>query len=348
MNVLRSFYRGEGQVDFVSLSRKVILASGALIAIGLIALLARGLNLGIEFEGGVVWEVPASETLTEDDIRGVLSDFGQDARIQTVTGATDIFRVRAESTDLGAQQGMSQALAAVAGVSVNDLSLTEVGPSWGDRVTAEARNALIWFFIIIALYIAMRFEWKMAIAALVAVAHDIILSVGFYALFQLDVTPATVIAFLTIMGYSLYDTLVVFDRVRENTKAAEKTRTTYNALTNLSMNQVIMRSINTTITSALPVLSMLFIGSFLLGAVALQEFAVALLVGIFFGTYSSIFIAAPVLVWMKNREPEWARRDDFEARGDAAGSIAEARQSLMASRYSRSQAPRPRKKGRVR
>lgn len=348
MNTLRQIQRGEGNVDFVARARKVILVSAAIIVLGLVALIARGLNLGIEFEGGVVWEIPATEGLTEDDVADKLSEFGQDGRIQRVTGGTDIFRVRAEATDFDQQQVLTEELAALAGVEVNDLSVTEVGPSWGDRVTSEARTALIWFFVLIASYIALRFEWKMAVAALVAVAHDIIVSVGLYALLQLDVTPATVIAFLTIMGYSLYDTLVVFDRVRENTAAAEKTRTTYDALMNVSMNQVIMRSINTTITSAIPVLSMLIVGSFILGAAALQEFAVALLVGIVVGTYSSVFVAGPVLVWLKNREPEWQRRTELAERNESADSILEARQALMASRYSRTQAPRPRKKGRVR
>ena len=348
MNTLRQLYHGQGGVDFVGTARRVVMVSGAIIVIGVLALLVRGLNLGIEFEGGVVWEVPATESLTEDDIESTLAEFGQDARIQRVTGGTDIFRVRAEATDFEVQQQLTDELAAVAGVTANELSVTEVGPSWGDRVTSEARTALIWFFVIIAAYIAMRFEWKMAVAALVAVTHDIIVSVGVYALFQFDVTPATVIAFLTIMGYSLYDTLVVFDRVRENTIAAEKTRTTYPALMNVSMNQVIMRSINTTITSAIPVLSMLVVGAFILGAAALQEFAVALLVGIMVGTYSSVFVAAPVLVWLKQKEPEWARRDELAERGESADSIEDARQALMASRYTRGQAPRPRKKGRVR
>lgn len=348
MSVLKDFYRGEGRVDFVSLSRKVIIGSGLLIVIGISSLVFRGLNLGIEFEGGVVWEVPATEGLTDTQIKDVLAEFGQDGRVQKVTGSSDIFRIRAESTDFDEQQLISEALADAAGVDISELSRSEVGPSWGDRVTREARNALVWFFVLISAYIALRFEWKMAVAALVAVAHDILMSVGLYALLQLDVTPATLIAFLTIMGYSLYDTLVVFDRVKENTQIAQGTRTTYEGLMNVSMNQTIMRSINTTFTSALPVVSMLLVGAFALGAVALQEFAVALLVGIVFGAYSSIFVAAPILVWLKHKEPEWARRTELAERTEGAASIEAARQSLMASRYNRTHAPRPRKKGRVR
>ena len=156
-----------------------------------------------------------------------------------------------------------------------------------------------------AVYIAIRLEWKMAIGALVAVAHDILISVGVYSLFQFEVTPATVIAFLTIMGYSLYDTIVVFDKTHEITGRLSGTgRYTYTEMMNLSLNQVLMRSINTSITSVLPVLSMLVIGSFVLGALTLQEFAIALLVGIVVGTYSSLFVASAVVTWMKEREPE--------------------------------------------
>ena len=188
----------------------------------------------------------------------------------------------------------------------------------------------------------------MAVAALVAVAHDILISVGVYAVFRFEVTPATVIAFLTIMGYSLYDTIVVFDRVKETAGAAEKARTRYTDVVNVSLNQVVMRSINTSITSGLPVLSMLIIGRFVLGAVALQEFAVALLVGILAGTYSSIFVASPILVALKLREPEWARRRELARKSGEVGSVAEAATTLAASSYSRTAPPRPRKKGKKR
>ncbi len=341
-------YQGESHIDFVALAKKTLMVSGALIAIGLIALLTRGLDLGIEFEGGVVWEVPANEQISEDEIRSVLGDFGQDPRVQLVTGGSDIWRVRAESSDFDQLEQISVALAEAASVSVNELSRTEVGPSWGDRVTNEARKALIWFFVIIALYISLRFNAKMALAALAAVAHDIVLSTGFYAVFQIEVTPATVIAFLTIMGYSLYDTLVVFDRVKENTLVAEKGRTTYDGMLNVSLNQVVMRSINTSITSTLPVITMLVVGAWIMGASALQEFSIALLVGIVVGTYSSLFVAAPILGQIRNREPDWQRRVELAERGEATGSVAEARASLMASRYTRGTAPRPRKMGKKR
>jgi len=347
VSLLRTLYRGENHFDFIEGSRKVLMASAVIVLISIIALLGRGLNLGIEFEGGVVWEVPAGEA-SEDDIRSTLTEFGLEGRIQKVTGGTDVFRVRAESATIAQQDDLTAALAETVGVTVNDISRSEVGPSWGKEITDKARTALIWFFILLALYITFRFEWKMAAAALIAVAHDILISVGVYALFQFEVTPATVIAFLTIMGYSLYDTIVVFDRVKETSRAAEKARTRYTDVVNVSLNQVAMRSVNTSITSGLPVLSMLVIGRFVLGAVALQEFAVALLVGILAGTYSSIFVAAPILVALKLREPEWARRRELARKSGEVGSVAEAATTLAAGSYSRTAPPRPRKKGKKR
>jgi preprotein translocase subunit SecF len=192
-----------------------------------------------------------------------------------------------------------------------------VGPSWGDEITAAAQRALIFFFIAIGLYISIRLEWKMAIGALASIVHDILISVGFYAALQLEITPATVIAFLTILGYSLYDTIVVYDRVQTNTERITQTaKRTYTDAVSLSLNQVLMRSINTSVTSLIPVVSLLFIGSFILGATTLQEFAIALAVGMAVGAYSSIFVAAPVLAWVKEREPAMAElRKRVAARG---------------------------------
>ncbi len=343
MNAIRAMYRGENSFDFLGKSKRVFLLSGILILISLVSFTVRGLNLGIEFEGGVVWDVPAQK-VDEATIRDTLAQFGlADARVQKVSGGFDTWRVRAEITDFDREVQITEALAQAAEVSPNDINRSEVGPSWGNTVTSKAERALVYFFVVLALYITLRFEWKMAVAALAAVVHDIVISVGVYSLFQFEITPATVIAFLTIMGYSLYDTIVVFDRVKENTTAALKGRTTYSDVVNVSMNQVVMRSINTSITSLLPVLSMLIIGSWLMGAVALREFALALFVGIVVGTYSSIFIATPIQAMLKEREPAWAQRTVHARRAGDVG-IAAAADALAASNYSRRAAPRPRKK----
>ena len=300
---VRMLYRGEHFFDFPKMWRKALVASALLVVISIAALLGRGLNLGIEFEGGTSWEVTASG-LTVAEVRDELSGTGAESgKIQTL--GTDAIRVRADLDTAQDVEEVTARLAALAGVEVTDVSVTTVGPSWGDQITSKARNALLWFFVIVAGYIALRLEWKMAVGALVAVAHDILISVGVYAVFQFEVTPATVIAFLTIMGYSLYDTIVVYDKVRDvGGRLTVTGRYTYSEMMNQSLNQVLMRSINTSITSVLPVLSMLVIGSLFLGALTLREFAIALLIGILVGTYSSIFVAASVVAYMKEREAE--------------------------------------------
>ena len=184
--------------------------------------------------------------------------------------------------------------------------MTDVGPTWGDQVSRKAVTALIFFFVLIALYLTFRFEWKMAFAAIVAVVHDIIITVGVYAIFGFEVTPGTVVAFLTILGFSLYDTVVVFDKIKENTPTLGAERgDTYSRMVNRSMNQVLMRSINTSFVALLPVASLLVVGSGILGAVALRDFALALFVGLLTGAYSSIFVATPILAWIKEREPRY-------------------------------------------
>ena len=299
---LGTLYRGEQQIDFPRLWRRGLAASLAAVVVSVGSFGLRGVDLGIEFDGGTAWEVSApgvSVAEARDALRGTGA---ADAKIQTVGG--DTIRVRASVEGMAAVDETRTALAELAGAAETDVSVTTVGPSWGEEITRKARNALIAFFAIVAAYIAVRLEWKMAVGALVAVAHDIVISVGFYSLFQFEITPATVIAFLTIMGYSLYDTIVVYDKVREVVGRVSATgRYTYTEMMNLSLNQVLMRSVNTSVTSMLPVVSMLVIGSFVLGAVTLQDFAVALLVGIVVGTYSSLFVAASLVAWMKEREP---------------------------------------------
>ena len=301
--MLRMLFRNEHHFDFPAMWRKALIGSAVLVLVSVGALVFRGLNLGIEFGGGTAWEVTApgvSVADTRDALGGTGAESG---KIQTL--GSDAIRVRADLDTQEEVAAVTATLAELASVDITDVSVTTVGPSWGDQITSKARNALFWFFVIVAGYIAVRLEWKMAVGALVAVAHDILISVGVYAIFQFEVTPATVIAFLTIMGYSLYDTIVVYDKVRDvGGRLTVTGRYTYSEMMNQSLNQVLMRSINTSITSVLPVLSMLLIGSVFLGALTLQEFAIALLIGILVGTYSSIFVAASVVAYMKEREAE--------------------------------------------
>jgi preprotein translocase subunit SecF len=201
---------------------------------------------------------------------------------------------------------VAAALAKYAGASDADVNITTVGPTWGHEVSQKALKALIIFFFVLAAYLALRFEWKMSAAAIVAVIHDIIFTVGVYALFHFTVSPATVTAFLTILGFSLYDTVVVFDKVVEFQRTLTGTgRSTYSEMVNRSLNAVLMRSVSTSLVALLPVVSLLVVGAGILGATALEDFALALAAGLFIGSYSSIFVAAPLLAWWKEREPQY-------------------------------------------
>ena len=306
-------YHGETRIDFMSKKKWWFLGSGLIIALGLVSLGVNGLNRGIEFRGGTSWEVPAHR-LTVAKARDVLPSSLRDAKVQEL--GSGALRIQADPKGTQAVDKITVDLAKAAHVQERQISVNSVGPSWGSEITAKARKALVYFLLLITVYIALRFEWKMALTILVALVHDIAITVGVYSLFKLEVTPPTVIAILTILGYSIYDGIVVFDKVEENTKPlAVSGRMTYTEMVNLSLNQVLMRSLNTTLTALLPILSLLVIGSFILGATTLQEFAIALLIGLGAGAYSSIFIASPLLAVLKEREPRFAAVRDRLARG---------------------------------
>jgi preprotein translocase subunit SecF len=225
--------------------------------------------------------------------------------VQILGGSTA--RVESNRVPPDEQTKVTAALAAWANAKPADVSINDVGPTWGGEVSHKAIRALIFFFIAIAVYLSFRFEPKMAIAAILAVIHDILITVGAYAVTGFSVTPATVIAFLTILGFSLYDTVVVFDKVEENVAGIGATgRETYSGVVNRSMNQVLMRSLNTSFVAVLPVFSLLVVGAYLFGAVTIKDFSLALFIGLLTGAYSSIFVATPILAILKEREPRYA------------------------------------------
>jgi preprotein translocase subunit SecF len=317
-------YHGETAFNFIGRRNRWFAISGIVILIGLLGLGVRGLNFGIDFKGGTSWEVP-SNGVSVAAARDALRPLGQsDATIQTVSSAghTDI-RVSSKVSSQTQRDAVTGALAKLTKTTTDKVNVNFVGPTWGSDITSAAERALFFFLIAIFAFIWIRFsEWKMSVAAIAALVHDIVVTVGVYAVFGFPVTPATVIAFLTILGYSLYDTVVVFDKVDENTKGlAASGRMTYSDTVNLSMNQVLMRSLNTSLVAILPILSILIIGSVLLGATTLREFGLALFVGLLTGAYSSIFIASPLLAMLKEREHRYsAIRQRIEARG-AAGAL---------------------------
>jgi preprotein translocase subunit SecF len=283
----------------------------ALIVLSIISLSVKGLNLGLDFTGGVAWDVPARD-LTVGDARSILDDNGIDGSEATIqqrsSDSGDIIKVQVDDQPAEVRSQLQEAFAKAAGVSVNDVSVSSVSSRWGWEITKKAIWALAIFLGLIALFISIRFEWRMALSAILAMIHDVLISVGIYSVFGFVVTPATVIAFLTILGYSLYDTIVVFDRIKENERRFVAAGLSAADVVNVSVNQVLLRSLNTSIAAMLPVLSLLLIGAGLLGQVTLQEFALALFVGMLTGAYSSLFVAAPILGWLKSRSPQFARR----------------------------------------
>jgi preprotein translocase subunit SecF len=290
----------------------------ALIVISIISLSVKGLNLGLDFTGGVAWDVPARD-LSVDDARSILDDNGLDGSEATIqersSDSGNIIKVQVDDQPAEVRTRLQEAFAREAGVSVNDVSVSSVSSRWGWEITKKAIWALAIFLGLIALFISIRFEWRMALSAILAMIHDVLIAVGIYSVFGFVVTPATVIAFLTILGYSLYDTIVVFDRIKENERRLAASGLSAADVVNVSVNQVLLRSLNTSIAAMLPVLSLLLIGAGLLGQVTLQEFALALFVGMLTGAYSSLFVAAPILGWLKSRSPQFARRhSDARAR----------------------------------
>jgi preprotein translocase subunit SecF len=323
MSWLGRLNRGDTDIDFLKWWRRALLVSALLIVISLVSLFTRGLNLGIDFEGGVSWEVSAPG-VSVSDARDALGNVGEgSAKIQIV--GSDIVRVQGPEATPEHEAEVRQTLADLAGTDVANVSVSTVGASWGSDITKSAVRALVLFFVAILVYLSIRLEWRMAVAAIVAVVHDVLISVGVYSVFQFEVTPGTVIAFLTILGYSIYDTIVVDDKIKENERLVGTSgRMTYSQMVSLSMNQVLLRSLNTTITSLLPVLSLLIVGAGIMGAVTLEEFSIALTVGLTVGAYSSLFVAAPVLVWLKEKEPRNRTiRERLAAQGVAVDRSAE-------------------------
>jgi preprotein translocase subunit SecF len=320
-----SLYRGDVSYNIVGRRKAWYLISAILIVLSIATLGVRGLNLGIEFKGGAEFSVPL-EVANDESVsqaRETVLAAGETPSTVTIIGG-DTIRIQTPALSTEASNALSAALAETFAVEEANIKIQLVGPSWGEEVTRNAIQALIVFLVLVAIFLSIYFEWQMAVAALIALAHDVLITVGIYALSGFEVTPASVIGFLTILGYSLYDTVVVFDKVKENTKGIHGgSRTTYSEAANLALNQTLVRSINTSIVALLPVLSILIVGVSLLGVGTLNDLALSLFVGMLVGTFSSIFIATPYLCQMKERTPEniaLANRVKARRGGSDAGS----------------------------
>ncbi|HEX9774969.1 MAG TPA: protein translocase subunit SecF [Actinomycetota bacterium] len=318
----RALTRGESSYDIAGKRRVWAIVSLVVIAISVIGIFGRTLNLGQEFTGGTSMRVVAlTEGVTVPDVEEALSEFPLvDVKVQIQSRTEPTGEVQREILvrtqhieDRDTFTAVQTALAEVAGqvdasgdpdpdlVDIND-----VGPTWGGQVSSKALRGLVIFLILVTIYISFRFEWKMAAGAILALVHDLVVTLGLYAIVGFVVTPATIIALLTLLGYSLYDTVVVFDKIRENTATLSSTgRATYTAMVNRSLNEVLMRSINTSLSTMLPIGALLFVGVYLFRAETLKDLALAMFIGTIAGAYSSIFVASPFLAFLKEREPRY-------------------------------------------
>ena len=313
MSVWSKLRRSETSIDFVGLRRRWFTISGLILLVAVGSFVLRGgFNLGIEFEGGLALQTPNPAGASIAEARDAMQAAGVAGATVQELGDGEVLRVTASIADADVEAGAVQALADVAGVDRAEISISAVGPSFGALVLQRSLVALAVFIGAVILFISWRLEFKMAMAGIVALVHDLVITAGVYALTGFEVTPATVVAILTILGYSLYDTVVVFDKIDE--VVAEDEKSPYPTIVNDSMNSVLGRSLYTSITSLIPIGSILFVGSFILGASTLREFALALFVGIAAGTYSSIFVAAPLLSIWKGGEEEWEERAKRAAR----------------------------------
>ncbi|MFE5714675.1 protein translocase subunit SecF [Streptomyces sp. NPDC056501] len=295
-------HRGEVGYDFIG-NRKIWYGLSILITItAIVALAVRGLNMGIEFQGGAVFTTPKSEVSVSQAQEYAEEASGHDAIVQQLGNGS--LRIQVGGLDTAQSDQVRAELAKDMNVPEDKIAAELVGPSWGEQIANKAWTGLGVFMILVVIYLAIAFEWRMAIAALIALIHDLTITVGIYSLVGFEVTVGTVIGLLTILGYSLYDTVVVFDSLKEQTKDITKqTRFTYSELANRSINGTLVRSINTTVVALLPVAGLLFIGGGVLGAGMLNDISLSLFVGLAAGAYSSIFIATPLVADLKEREP---------------------------------------------
>jgi len=332
---LSRLYRGETTIDFIGTRKRWYLASLVLIVICVLSMVFRGFNVGIDFKGGTQFQVKAANSsFTTKSVTDAMNTTGHPAEgvAQEVgSGSTRQIVVKTKELTLAEQSDVQNKLASALHIQQSEvsnlISVDSVSASWGGEITKKAVEGLIVFLFVVFAYITIRFEWKMATASIVALLHDLVIAAGIYSIVGFELTPSTIVGLLTILGFSLYDTVVVFDKVNENSRDLLQTgRETYASAANRAVNQTLMRSINTSLISLLPVAGLLFVGAGLLGVGTIKDLALILFVGLAVGAYSSLFLATPVVVDLKNREPRYralakrvtARQSSGKLTGEAA------------------------------
>ncbi|MCW2541200.1 MAG: protein translocase subunit SecF [Frankiales bacterium] len=310
MSVFTKLYRGETRFNFIGSRKRWYAVSLVLVVICILSIALRGFNVSIDFKGGTQFQInKAAAGITTTQVENALAAAGEpaDSAAQEVgSGSTRSIIIKMQELNQEQQHDVSVKFAQELHIDPANISIDSVSSSWGSDVTKKAVQGLIIFLIAVFLYITVRYDWKMATGALVALLHDLVIAAGIYSIVGFELTPSTVVGLLTILGFSLYDTVVVFDKVSENTRDILATaRMSYADAANLAVNQTLMRSINTSVISLLPVAGLLFVGAGLLGVGTIKDLALILFVGLAVGAYSSLFLATPIVVELKNRDPQY-------------------------------------------
>jgi len=339
---------GRRSLPVVARSKLWLAIAAVLVVFSILLVLIKGINAGIEFRGGSQLTASGVADTSEQPAHDAVAEVApaQQARV-AVVGATTV-RVQTQALTNAETEELRQVLADAYDVDASEVTATFIGPAWGQDITRQAVQGLIIFLVLVSVVLAVYFRnWQMALAALLTLLHDLIVTIGVYALVGWEVTPATIIGLLTILGYSLYDTVVVFDKIRENTADLfEQQEHSYAELSNLAVNQTLVRSINTSLTSLLPVGAILFLGSVLLGAGTLRDIALALFAGMAVSTLSSVFLATPLQVWLRLRNERYREHaiEVAEHAGGATHAPAESHDETLVPGGHRGHAAQPRRK----
>jgi preprotein translocase subunit SecF len=354
MGAIRRLYRGDNRINFIGNRRRWYAASAVLIVVCVLSISLRGFNYGIEFAGGTQFQIPVTHTsITTKEVNDAFKTAGvssAEAAQQVGSGATRQIRVRTAALTPAEQQTVTDKVGKSIGLDVTKFTVRSVSSVWGHDITIKALQGLIVFLIAVSIYISLRFQWRMAVGGILALLHDLVIAAGIYSLVGFEVTPSTVVGLLTILGFSLYDTVVVYDKVAENSRdLLAGSRMTYSEAANLAVNQTLMRSINTSLIALLPVAGLLFVGVGLLGVGTIKDLALILFVGLASGAYSSLFLATPIVVDLTEREPAYkaltrrvtAKRSSDAARATAAATAAADNALAGTSPVSAAPAPRP-------
>ncbi|SOD74263.1 protein translocase subunit secF [Jatrophihabitans sp. GAS493] len=310
MSAFTKLYRGETNYNFIGSRKRWYLASGIMIAICILAFVIRGFNFGVEFAGGSQFQIQThGSSISTSQVEDAFNAAGlppADAAQEVGSGASRQIVVKTKSVGAIELNNVENSVSKSTGIPKSDINATTVSSDWGRDVTKSAIQALIVFLIVVSIYISFRFQWRMAVGAMIALLHDLIIAAGIYSLIGFEVTPSTVVGLLTILGFSLYDTVVVYDKVSENSQnLLAGSRMTFSEAANLAVNQTLMRSINTSLISLLPVAGLLFVGAGILGVGTIKDLALILFVGLASGAYSSLFLATPLVVDLTERQPAY-------------------------------------------